>query len=106
MTDVKAASPFDDPFPAVEATALVDRLRATFRTGRTKPLSWRRQQLTRLRDLLTDNRAAIAGALYADMHRSRAEADRLDIETTIREIDEYLDHLEEWTAPQPADVTV
>ncbi|CAL9667473.1 hypothetical protein [Streptomyces sp. enrichment culture] len=52
MIDTKAAFTLDDTFTAAEASALVDRLRATFRTGRTKPLAWRRQQLIRLRDLL------------------------------------------------------
>ncbi|MER5939215.1 aldehyde dehydrogenase family protein [Streptomyces sp. NPDC001928] len=106
MTDTKAAFTLDDAFTAAEATTLVNRLRATFRTGRTKPLAWRREQLTRLRDLLTDNRAAIAEALYADLRKNRAEADAMEIDTTIVEIDDYLEHLEEWTAPQPAPVTV
>ncbi|TXS35409.1 aldehyde dehydrogenase family protein, partial [Streptomyces sp. uw30] len=106
MTDTKAAFTLDDTFTAAEATALVDRLRATFRTGHTKPLAWRRTQLTRLRDLLTDNRAAIADALYADLRKNRAEADAMEIDLTIVEIDDYLEHLEEWTTPQPAPVTV
>ncbi|MEV5910425.1 aldehyde dehydrogenase family protein [Streptomyces chartreusis] len=106
MTDTKAVFTLDDTFTTAEASALVDRLRATFRTGRTKPLAWRRQQLIRLRDLLTDNRAAIADALYADLRKNRAEVEAMEIGTTIVEIDDYLEHLEEWTAPQPAPVTV
>ncbi|WP_051827717.1 aldehyde dehydrogenase family protein [Streptomyces bicolor] len=106
MTETKAAFTLDDTFTAAEATELVDRLRATFRTGRTKPLAWRRQQLTRLRELLTDNRTVIADALYADLRKNRAEADAMEIDLTIAEIDDYLEHLEEWTTPQPAPVTV
>jgi aldehyde dehydrogenase (NAD+) len=106
VTDTKAAFTLDDTFTSAEATALVDRLRSAFRTGRTKPLAWRRTQLTRLRDLLTDNRTAIADALYADLRKNRAEAEAMEIDLTIAEIDDYLEHLEEWTAPQPAPVTV
>lgn len=95
MTDTKAVFTLDDTFTTAEASALVDRLRATFRTGRTKPLAWRRQQLIRLRDLLTDNRAAIADALYADLRKNRAEVEAMEIGTTIVEIDDYLEHLEE-----------
>ncbi|MFE5122781.1 aldehyde dehydrogenase family protein [Streptomyces sp. NPDC056669] len=96
-------------YPALtetDAAALVARLRETHRSGRTKSLAWRREQLTRLRALLTDNRAAIADALWADLRKNPAEVDRSEIGGTVREIDDYLEHLEEWLAPQPAEVTV
>jgi aldehyde dehydrogenase (NAD+) len=79
--------------------ALVAQLRSTFRTGRTKPLAWRRQQLTALRALFTENREAIADALFADLHKPRPEAYAAEVEFPIREIDHTLAHLEEWLAP-------
>ncbi|MFD5441822.1 aldehyde dehydrogenase family protein [Streptomyces tendae] len=106
MTEPKVAYTLDDSFTATEASALVERLRATFATGRTKPLAWRREQLTRLRSLLTENRAEIASALWDDLRKNRVEVDSMEIDSTIVEIDDYLEHLEEWTAPQPAPVTV
>ncbi|MEV6127119.1 aldehyde dehydrogenase family protein [Streptomyces violaceusniger] len=96
-------------YPALtetDAAALVARLRETHRSGRTKSLAWRREQLTRLRALLTDNRAVIADALWADLRKNPAEVDRAEIDITVLEIDDYLEHLEEWLAPQPAEVTV
>ncbi|MEU9318306.1 aldehyde dehydrogenase family protein [Streptomyces sp. NPDC048295] len=89
-----------------EAAALVARLRATHRSGRTKPLDWRLKQLTRLRALLTDNRKAIAEALWADMRKNADEVDRAEIDLTILEIDDYLENLKDWLAPQPAEVAV
>ncbi|MGW9032203.1 aldehyde dehydrogenase family protein [Streptomyces sp. NPDC055722] len=93
-------------FTEADAAALVARLRVAYRSGRTRPLAWRREQLTRLRALLTDNREAIAGALWTDLRKNPDEVDRAEIDLTILEIDDYLEHLEEWLAPQPAEVSV
>ncbi|MFJ6186468.1 aldehyde dehydrogenase family protein [Streptomyces sp. NPDC092295] len=87
-------------FTGTDATAVVTRLRETFRTGRTRPLDWRRTQLKRLRTLLTENADAIADALYADLRKSRAEVDTMEIGGTLREIDGCLEHLNTWLAPQ------
>lgn len=82
----------------------VARLRATFRTGRTKPVEWRTTQLRRLRDLLTEHGDDLAAALHADLGKSAAEAQRTEIGFTIREIDHTLDHLDEWLRPESAPV--
>ncbi|MFF5499322.1 aldehyde dehydrogenase family protein [Streptomyces aquilus] len=83
---------------------VVARLRAAFRTGRTKPLAWRTTQLRRLRELLTERGAELAAALHADLGKSSTEAYRTEIDFTIREIDHTLDHLEEWLRPESAPV--
>ncbi|MEU2560939.1 aldehyde dehydrogenase family protein [Streptomyces longispororuber] len=90
---------------SAEAAALVDRLRATFRTGRTRPLDWRTRQLSRLRTLLTEHREDLADALHADLGKPRAEAYRSEIDFSVREIDHTLEHLEEWLRPQAVDVS-
>ncbi|MFE7172721.1 aldehyde dehydrogenase family protein [Streptomyces sp. NPDC057616] len=103
--------PFDTPsrgtvnHPAPEQPAdVVARLRATFRTGRTKPVAWRTGQLRRLREMLTENGPELAAALHADLGKSAAEARRTEIDFTVREIDHTLDHLEGWLRPEPAPV--
>ncbi|WP_406010668.1 aldehyde dehydrogenase family protein [Streptomyces sp. NBC_00637] len=83
---------------------VVARLRATFRTGRTRPVGRRTEQLRRLRDLLTERGADLADALHADLGKSSAEAYRTEIDFTVREIDHTLDHLDEWLRPEPAPV--
>ncbi|WP_172381704.1 aldehyde dehydrogenase family protein [Streptomyces sp. MNP-20] len=93
----------NDPAPA-DPSALVARLRATFRTGRTRPLDWRERQLTRLRALLSEHREDFADALHADLGKPRAEAYRSEVDFSIREIDHTLEHLEEWLRPQDVDV--
>ncbi|KKD06798.1 aldehyde dehydrogenase family protein [Streptomyces sp. WM6386] len=85
---------------------IVARLRATFRTGRTKPVEWRTTQLRRLREMLTEHGTDLADALHADLGKSATEAYRTEIDFVIREIDHTLDHLEDWlrieSAPVPA----
>ncbi|GHI09947.1 aldehyde dehydrogenase [Streptomyces cellostaticus] len=83
---------------------VVARLRATFRTGRTKTVEWRTGQLRRLRTMLTENGADLAAALHADLGKSSTEAYRTEIDFTIREIDHTLDHLDEWLRPESAPV--
>ncbi|MFJ6617870.1 aldehyde dehydrogenase family protein [Kitasatospora sp. NPDC091335] len=85
------------PTPA-EAVA---RLRTSFRTGRTRPLAWRTEQLTGLCALLTGHRDEIADALHADLRKPRTEADRAEIDSTVREIDHTARHLEQWLQPDP-----
>ncbi|WP_030022482.1 aldehyde dehydrogenase family protein [Streptomyces monomycini] len=84
--------------------AVVARLRATFRTGRTAPLEWRTDQLRRLRALLTEHGKDLAAALYEDLGKGETEAYRTEIDFTLREIDHTLDHLAEWLRPEAAPV--
>ncbi|MEV0439763.1 aldehyde dehydrogenase family protein [Streptomyces spectabilis] len=88
-----------------DPAALVARLRATFRSGRTRPLDWRERQLTRLRTLLSEHREDLADALHADLGKPRAEAYRSEVDFSIREIDHTLEHLAEWLRPQHVDVS-
>ncbi|MEU0337828.1 aldehyde dehydrogenase family protein [Streptomyces bobili] len=83
---------------------VVARLRATFRTGRTKPAHWRSGQLRRLREMLTERGDDLAAALHTDLGKSAKEAYRTEIDFTVREIDHTLDHLDEWLRPEPAPV--
>ncbi|MFJ5644916.1 aldehyde dehydrogenase family protein [Streptomyces sp. NPDC093223] len=83
---------------------VVARLRATFRTGRTKPVAWRTGQLHRLRALLTERRDELAAALHTDLGKSAVEANRTEIDFTVREIDHSLQNLAEWLRPESAPV--
>lgn len=83
---------------------VVSRLRATFRSGRTKPVEWRTNQLRRLRELLTSHGEDLAAALHADLGKSSTEAFRTEINFTVREIDHTLEHLDGWLRPESAPV--
>ncbi|WP_326762020.1 aldehyde dehydrogenase family protein [Streptomyces phaeochromogenes] len=83
---------------------VVARLRATFRSGRTKPVVWRTTQLRRLRELLTTHGEELAAALHVDLGKSSTEAFRTEINFVVREIDHTLEHLDEWLRPESAPV--
>ncbi len=89
--------------PTEDTAALVARLRAGFATGRTRPLAWRVEQLTRLRALFTENREAIADALHSDLRKPRPEAYAAEVDLPVHEIDHTLAHLERWLAPTRLD---
>ncbi|MHB9848581.1 aldehyde dehydrogenase family protein [Streptomyces krungchingensis] len=83
---------------------VVSRLRATFRSGRTKPVAWRTDQLRRLRGMLTSHGEDFAAALREDLGKSSTEAFRTEIDFTVREIDHTLEHLDGWLLPESAPV--
>ncbi|MER5863186.1 aldehyde dehydrogenase family protein [Kitasatospora sp. NPDC002040] len=86
------------------AATVVAGLRATFATGRTKPLDWRLGQLAALRTLLTEERETLQQALHADLGKGPAEAYRTEIGFTLNELDHTVRHLAEWLSPRPAAV--
>lgn len=83
-----------------EIPAAVQRLRAAFRTGRTKPLAWRREQLKRLVKLLRENEERVLEALKADMGKPVVEAYAGEVGLLIAELRHMLDRLAKWTAPE------
>ena len=62
----EAATPLD------EITPLVQRLRASFSSGRTRPIAARKEQLNRLKSLVADNKSALAAAVQRDLSRHPA----------------------------------
>ncbi len=82
---------------ATDVPGVVRRLRETFKTGRTKDLDWRRQQLRAMERLVTENEDAIAEALHQDLGRNRFEAWLADIASTAGEAKDAAKNLRKWT---------
>src|SRR5436309_15549412 len=80
-------------------SALIDRHRAYFRTGATRPAQWREGQLTALRAMMTDRAADFHAALWADLRRNRTDADLTDVKFLATEADHALSHLRRWMKP-------
>ncbi len=83
--------------PDLDAEGLVARLRATFDSGKTRSLEWRRSQLKAMRKMLTEREAELQQALRADLGKPSLEAYGTDIGFTINEIDYTLRRLRRWT---------
>ncbi len=81
---------------------LVAGLRQAFDGGRTRPIAWRREQLARLRALLTENTDRLLAALQADLGKPELEARTTDIAVVVQELDHVAANLERWARPEPA----
>jgi len=80
--------------------AILAALQRCFIRGRTRALTWRRQQLLQLRALLQDNSAAIAAALAADLGKSPFEAYFSETGFILEEIALALAELRRWSSPR------
>nr|WP_030254931.1 aldehyde dehydrogenase family protein [Streptacidiphilus jeojiense] len=89
---------------SVDPATVVARVRATFETGRTRPLAWRLAQLNALRALLVEESDEFLAALNADLGKSATEAQRSEVGFVVNEIDHTVAHLEQWLRPRPAGV--
>jgi len=85
------------PSPALDAPALVARLSATFATGRTRPIGWRRAQLEELRSMLVDHEDDFLDALASDLAKPRTEAYTTEIGFVKNDVEYALHHLDGWT---------
>ena len=78
---------------------LVEKQRAFFQSGKTLDVSWRREQLVKLRDAMSTYEEEIEAALAEDLGRSREEAYFCDIGTVILETNEMIKGLKRWARP-------
>ena len=82
---------------AVEVATTVDRLRATFDGGRTRPIAWRRRQLQALRGMLRERESEFAAALQQDLGKPPLESLVTEVGLVRGEIDLALRRLRRWT---------
>jgi aldehyde dehydrogenase (NAD+) len=80
--------------------AIPDRLRATFRSGRTRTFAWRMEQLRALEKLLIENTPALEKALAADLGKPALEAIAADIGFPKSEAAFAIKNLSRWMKPQ------
>ncbi|MDE0884921.1 MAG: aldehyde dehydrogenase family protein [Myxococcota bacterium] len=85
-----------------EIPSLVAGLRASFESGKTRPLSWRRAQLEALLRLVEENDDALVAALQADLGKPELEARAADIGQVTIEAKLALKNLKKWTRAEGA----
>nr|WP_290998078.1 aldehyde dehydrogenase family protein [Hoeflea sp.] len=85
--------------PMTQISQTVSDLRATFNTGKTRAVDWRRAQLHRLKAMIEENEGAILDALHADLGKSAFEGRLTETGTVLSEIDHVLRHLKGWMRP-------
>ncbi|KAI0126981.1 Aldehyde/histidinol dehydrogenase [Xylariales sp. AK1849] len=72
-------------------------LHETFKSGRTKSISWRKWQLKQIWWMIEENQQKISDALIEDLNRHPFEAYALDIYGMKLDILEHISKVEEWT---------
>lgn len=93
------------PVPSSSIAAipdLVQRLRSTFDSGKTRSLAWRRAQLEALIRFARENDGALIEALRADMGKPELEARVADVGQITIEAKLALKNLKKWTRPESA----
>ena len=84
-------------------TQIRDDLRATFRSGVTRPLEWRKHQLYQLVRLAQNEANAICDALARDYTKPRFEV-MGEVATVVERALSSVEQLEEWVKPEQPDV--
>ncbi len=75
-------------------------LRFSFGQGFTRSEQWRRSQLERMRDMLTEREADFEAALQADLGKAPIESQITEIGFLLSEIEHTLSHLSKWMRPR------
>ena len=83
--------------PTTDIPEIVRRLRETFKTGRTRSIDWRKQQLRALEQMMLENEPAVAAALEQDLGRKPFEAWLADIASTAGEAKDAAKNVGKWT---------
>lgn len=78
----------------------LESMRTWYDTGQTRPLSFRRAQLLRLKEALRVHETELLDALYRDLHKAPAEAYATELGQVHQEITHTLRHLNRWARPE------
>ncbi len=95
-----------EPAVAAPAASVAARLRATFASGRTRTVEWRRDQLRALDRLLVEGESELLDSLARDLGKPRLEGYLTEIAFVRSEIADTLHHLTRWLRPEKVRVPV
>lgn len=86
-----------DDIPKIHAD-----LKQSFRSGKTRPIAYRKEQLAQLAWMLKDNNERFAEALHIDLGRPPIESDLLDLHATLAEATDAYNNVEKWAKTEKA----
>lgn len=70
-----------------------------FGTQATKEIAFRKMQLQNFRKVFASYTDAICEALQIDLGKSRAEAEYVEVQIVLNELDDMIEHMEAWVKP-------
>ncbi|CAF1050457.1 unnamed protein product [Adineta ricciae] len=82
--------------PLEQIETILKDLRASFKSGKTKPLSWRKKQIEQLYKMCDEQRELFASAANTDFARPITETYLYDCGVIRNECIHALNHLDEW----------
>jgi aldehyde dehydrogenase (NAD+) len=97
---IRDEAPSQAPQTRAGITELTLALRATFASGRTRPIGWRLAQLDGLERLVTEREADIAEAIGQDLGRNAFDSWFGEIVGLRGEIAQTRKHLRRWMKPR------
>lgn len=86
-----------DATTATKIDQIFTSQKRAFATGKTLPVSFRKQQLTRLQHALEKWDSALSEALWTDLHKSREEAYLTELSIVLAEIREARSRVGRWS---------
>ncbi len=86
-----------EPTLATKIDQIFTSQKRAFATGKTLPVSFRKQQLTRLQHALEKWNDALSEALWTDLHKSREEAYLTELSIVLAEIREARSRVGRWS---------
>jgi len=90
----------------VSTSEIIRKQRDFFRTGNTKNVNFRLQQLKTLKQAIIEYEQAIFQAVKADLHKRAEETFAAETVLILKEIDYAIKHLKIWSKPKKAKVPV
>ncbi|XP_020612659.1 fatty aldehyde dehydrogenase-like [Orbicella faveolata] len=85
-------------------TLAVKKVRDTFRSGRTRDVEFRKEQLRNLLKLFDENEDEVLQAVGKDLHKPKVEAILAEVLIVKNDIAYALNNLSEWTKPEIPEV--
>lgn len=79
---------------------VLEKQREYFNSGKTRPVSFRIEQLKRLKKAVTDNEKHIMEALQKDLNKAPFEAYATEVGMVLEEINYAIKHLPVWVKPK------
>ncbi|MCT2561709.1 NAD(P)-dependent benzaldehyde dehydrogenase MdlD [Chryseobacterium herbae] len=77
--------------------------KAFFKTHQTKDIEFRKAQLRKFREVFSAHTDALCEALDIDLGKSRKEAEYVEIQIVMSELDYLLENIDEWAKPTPVE---
>lgn len=78
----------------------VNALRQYYNSGATRPISFRKEQLKKLKQAILDHEQSLYDALHADLKKTPEESWVTEVGFVIAEINNVLKHLSDWSRPE------